>query len=103
MLYFSIRPALKFLNNEQMGRLLIAILDYAEHGTIPSFEDPMLGMAWSFISSGIDKDGEVYMEKVDKRKYAAFCREAQRKQIEAISFEEWRTLSEEERKRLLGD
>lgn len=101
MLYFSIRPSLNFLNREQLGDLFLAILDYAEYGTKPDFIDPLLGMAWSFVSSGIDRDWEAYLEKVDKRKYAAYCREAQKHQLEELSFEDWRALSDDERKRLL--
>ncbi len=103
MIYFSIRPAMRYLSNEQMGQLFVAILDYAENGISPSFEDPMVGMAWSFIAAGIDKDGEKYSEKVEKKKYAAFCREAQNKNIRALPFDDWKLLSEEERKSLLFD
>ena len=101
MLYFSARPSFKYLSYEQMGRLYEAILDYGEFGTQPNFDDPLLGMAWSFVAPGIDRDWDAYLEKVDKRKYAAYCREAQKNQIEAMPFEEWKVLSEDERKKLL--
>lgn len=58
MIYFSLRPALKYLNDEQLGQLLKAILDYPEHGEQPDFVDSLLGMAWSFVVSGIDRDWE---------------------------------------------
>lgn len=70
---------------------------------MPDFDDPLLGMSWVSIASGIDRDGEVYNEKVDKKKYATFCREAQKKEIEPISFEEWRLLTDNQRKGLLSD
>ena len=101
MVYFSMRPSLNFLNDEQLGKLFRAMLDYAEYGTKPDFIDPLLGMAWSFVSSGIDRDWESYIEKVDKRKYATYCREAQKRQLEELPFEEWRVLYDDERKRLL--
>lgn len=101
MLYFTIRPLLNFLSNEQRGQLLTAILDYAERGIIPDFDDPLLGMSWVSIASGIDRDGEAYNEKVDKKKYATFCREAQKKDIEPIPFDEWLALDDDQRKQLL--
>ena len=92
MIYFSLRPVLKYLNNEQLGQLLRAILDYGECGTVPEFTDPLPAMAWSFAQSGIDRDWESYRDKVEKRKYAAYCREAQRSGVEELSFESWREL-----------
>lgn len=71
MIYFSLRPALKYLNDEQLGQLLRAILDYAECGEVPDFLNPLLAMAWSFVVDRIDRDWESYQQKVEKRKYAA--------------------------------
>lgn len=102
MLYFSLRPALKYLNDEQLGQLLRAILDYAEYGEIPDFLDPLLAMAWSFVVSGVDRDWEAYKEKIEKRKYAAYCREALRKQKDEPTYESWKEMSDEARKRYLG-
>lgn len=97
MIYFDMMPAMKFLSYEQKGRLLEAILKYAESGEEPYFDDPMLGMAWYFIAPRIDKDGEVYDEKVEQKKYAVYCREAKKKETTPLSFEEWRQLPEEQR------
>ena len=45
----------------------------------------------------LDKDGEVYDEKVEQKKYAVYCREAKKKETTPLSFEEWRQLPEEQR------
>ena len=101
MIYFSLRPVLKYLNDEQLGQLLRAILDYAEYGEVPDFLEPLLAMAWSFVVSGIDRDWAHYLEKVEKRKYAAYCREVLRRQKTEPSYEQWKQMPEEERERYL--
>lgn len=97
MIYFSVRPALKYLDNEQLGQLLRAILDYAEYAEVPDIADPLLAMAWSFVVSGIDRDWEAYQVKTEKRKYAAYCREALRNHKAEPSYEQWQKMPEEER------
>ena len=101
MFYFDIRPALKYLNYEQMGRLYEAILNYGELGEIPNFEDALLGMAWSFVQPRIDRDGISYDSAVEQKKYAGFCSAMRRKKVEPIPFDEWKLLTEEERKMLV--
>lgn len=103
MIYFSLRPALKYLNDEQLGQLLRAILDYAEYSEQPDFVDPLLGMAWSFVVSGIDRDWEAYQTKVAKTQYAAYCREAKRNRKEEPTYEVWKEMNDEDRKQYLED
>ena len=102
MLYFSLRSALNYLNDEQLGQLLRAILDYAEYDEIPDFPDPLLAMAWSFVVSGIDRDWEAYQIKTEKKRYAAFCREALRQRKDEPAYDDWKAMTDEERKRYLG-
>ena len=101
MLYFDMVPALQYLNYEQKGRLLDAILRYAEHGENPGFDDPMLNMAWYFVVSRIDKDGEVYDGKIEQRRYAGYCSAAKKKELTPLPLDEWRELTAEEQKRLM--
>lgn len=101
MFYFDIRPALKFLDNEQLGQLFTAILEYGECGVLPEFTDPLLNMAWSFVLPRIDRDAEAYDDKVEQKKYAGYCSAAKRKGLEPIPSDDWKALSDEERKRLL--
>ena len=97
MIYFDMAPAMKFLSFEQKGRLLDAILQYAESGLEPDFDDPMLGMAWFFVVNRIDKDGEAYEEKVEQKRYAVYCREAKKNGATPLAFEEWKQISEDQR------
>jgi len=103
MIYFSLRPALKYLNDEQLGQLLRGILDYAELGEAPDFLDPILAMAWSFVVSGIDRDFEAYLTTIEKRKYAAYCREALRRRKAEPTYEDWEAMTAEERKKYLNN
>lgn len=103
MFYFDIRPALKFLSNEQLGLLFVAILEYGECGVLPDFTDPLLNMAWSFVLPRIDRDAEAYDDKIEQRRYAGYCSASRKKKIEPISYDEWKELTEEARKQLITD
>lgn len=89
MLYFDIRPALKFLDTEQKGVLFQSILDYAELGVVPDL-DGICGLAWEFIRPKLDKDAALYDEKVNKNRYAVYVREEKRHGRTALEYEEWK-------------
>lgn len=88
MLYFDILEPVKVLPDADKGRLLVAMLEYGQSGTVPVF-DGMLALAWGFVKPKIDKDSEEYNKTVLKRQYATFCRDRKRKGEPEISFEEW--------------
>ena len=88
MLYFDILEPIKVLPDEDKGRLLVAMLEYGQKGTVPEFEG-MLALAWGFVKPKIDKDSDEYNRTVLKRQYAAFCRDRKKKGEPDISFEEW--------------
>ncbi len=69
MLYYDYRQHLALLNDEERGRLLMALLDYGEKGIEPEMDGALL-MAFSFISSQIDRDAARYEEKCRKRREA---------------------------------
>lgn len=99
MLYFDILEPLKVLPDADKGRLFIAILEYGQFGVIPEF-DGMLAMAWGFIKPKLDRDGVAYENTTAQRKYAAFCKKLKARGIEKIEFEEWMSLSDNDRERL---
>lgn len=74
MLYFDILEPIKVLPDADKGRLLVAMLEYGQTGTVPQF-DGMLALAWGFVKPKIDKDSEEYNRTVLKRQYATFCRD----------------------------
>ena len=88
MLYFDILEPIKVLPDADKGRLLVAMLEYGQSGTVPEF-DGMLALAWGFVKPKIDKDSEEYNRTILKRQYATFCRDRKRKGEPEISFEEW--------------
>ena len=88
MLYFDILDPIRVLPDADKGRLLVAMLEYGQSGTVPEFEG-MLALAWGFVKPKIDKDSEEYNKTILKRQYATFCRDRKRKGEPEISFEEW--------------
>lgn len=89
MLYFTLKTPLALLSMAQRGELFTAILDYAEFGIPPTFEDAMLQMAWGFIVPALDADDERYRTNCLKRRYAAYCREMKKSNGEPVVFDDW--------------
>ena len=88
MLYFDILEPIRVLPDTDKGRLLVAMLEYGQSGTVPEFEG-MLALAWGFVKPKIDKDSEEYNRTVLKRQYATFCRDRKKKGEPDITFDEW--------------
>ena len=88
MLYFDILEPIKVLPDADKGRLLVAMLEYGQRGTVPEF-DGMLSLAWGFVKPKIDKDSDEYNRTVLKRQYATFCRDRKKKGEPDITFDEW--------------
>lgn len=88
MLYFDILEPIRVLPDADKGRLLVAMLEYGQSGTVPDF-DGMLALAWGFVRPKIDRDFEEYNRSVLRRQYATVCRERKRKGEPEISFDEW--------------
>ena len=88
MIYFDILKPIEVLPDADKGRLLVAMLEYAQTGKEPAFVD-MLEMAWRFIKPKIDKDEASYNLSILRHQYATECRERKRKEEPAITFDEW--------------
>lgn len=69
ILFAEWKRPLSGLSLEQKGILLDALLDYPDSGD-PTFEDPMLFMAWNFISNALHKNEQRYDEIREKRREA---------------------------------
>ena len=101
MLYFDILEPIRVLPDADKGRLLVAMLEYGQSGTVPEFGGDLgLTLAWGFVKPKIDKDEEAYKDSVIQREYAAFCKKRRRLNLPKILFEEWLDLSVSERERL---
>ena len=101
MFYFDIRPCLKRLNSEEKGLLFDAILEYGEYGSEPNF-DGAVGVAWDFIKPGIDRDSDRYRNQVLQKQYANYVRESKKKGLSPLSFDDWKTVPDNERYRLVS-
>ena len=88
MLYFDILEPIRVLPDADKGRLLVAMLEYGQSGTVPEFTG-MLALAWGFVKPKLDKDSEEYNRTVLKRQYATFCRDRKKKGEPEIGFDEW--------------
>ena len=69
VLYYEYREHLQILTDEERGKLLMALLDYGATGETQKLEGAAL-MAFSFITSQMDRDAERYAEKCKKRSEA---------------------------------
>lgn len=71
VVYFELRPAMKRLTAEQKGILFEAIMDYADDGIMPEFDDIALQIVWDFVQPRLDDDNEKYSNTVNARQEAA--------------------------------
>jgi len=77
MLYFeNIRPILQFLNDQEKGKLFAAILDFAQYGIIPAFENesPALQISFATILPHLERDRAAYAEKSLRTTYSAWTK-----------------------------
>lgn len=88
MIYFDMIGPVRVLPDADKGRLLMAMLEYGQDGTVPDF-DGMLALAWEFAKPRLDRDNDEYNRTVLKRQYATFCRNRRRNGEPDISFDEW--------------
>ena len=74
MLYLDTIPQWKMMSREQAGELIIALLEYAESGKPLESEDPLVKMAFAFISAQVDRADESYKKKCERNKKVAETR-----------------------------
>lgn len=102
MLYFDILEPIKVLPDADKGRLLVAMLEYGQKGTVPQFEG-MLALAWGFVKPNLDRDEVAYENSKIQRSYATFCKRRKSLKLPKIPFEEWLNMTEEDRERMITD
>lgn len=69
LFYHDYRKHLAMLTDEERGRLLMGLLNYADGDEVPRLDGPA-AMAFSFISAQMDRDAEKYAEVCQKRSKA---------------------------------
>lgn len=92
ILYFDNKTQFDMLSDAQAGRLIKGIYEFACNGVTPQFDDGMVQMAFSFISSAIARDSEKYEERCRKNKEIAAKRIERQRNI-AKENERVRTLT----------
>ncbi len=63
-LYFNSREQLDLLTDQERGRLLTAVFDYAEYGTEPQTLTPTERLVFAGMRFSLDRDCNTYQEKV---------------------------------------
>ena len=69
--YLDCKYVFQSLTDAECGVLLRAILDYADTGSAPQFDDRILQMAWGAIHPRLDEDKRRYEATVQQRRDAA--------------------------------
>lgn len=71
MVYFHLTEPLRCLPREDFADLMWAVLDYAQYGVLPQFENPLLQMSWGYLQHAADVDKERYEERCAQAKVAS--------------------------------
>ena len=74
MIYFHLTEPLRCLPREDFADLMWAVLDYAQYGVLPQFENPMLQMSWGYLQHAADVDKERYNMRVQRASKGASMR-----------------------------
>ncbi len=66
LLYYDYLSHFNFLTDEQLGKIVRAMLDYEINGVLPEFSEPIMQMTFSFVRSNLDRDREKFIERCQK-------------------------------------
>lgn len=81
---------MKYLNDQEKGKLFAAILDFAEMGVMPNLEEesPVMQLAFDAIKPHIERDHAAYLEKSLKAVFAVWKRDHE-VQAATTDFDRW--------------
>ena len=88
MLYFELEPALSRLNDEEAGRLLKALMAYAQYGEVRELSGAE-AVAFLMMRGRMDRDAETYRTKCRRNAYNAYVSAAKRRGELPVPYEEW--------------
>ena len=71
MMYFHLLEPMRCLPKEQFADMIWALMDYAQHGVLPVFSDPLMTMSWGYLQHAADVDLERYEERCAQAKAAS--------------------------------
>lgn len=94
MLYFDdIRPMLHRISYEDLGKLITAVLDFSQHGTVTEL-DGMIALCFDIMRPKIERDGVAYENKRKHGLYMVYCREQENAGLAKLSESEWLKLQD---------
>ena len=67
LMYYEYKEYISLLPDDEKGKLLMALIAYAEDGIEPSFTDGLL-MCFHFIKTRIDRDNMRYLKQCETNK-----------------------------------
>ncbi len=70
MVYFHLMEPLSAMEDDQFGRMIRSLMEYAQYGIIPQFDDPAMTIAWGYLRHAADVDKERYAERCARAKEA---------------------------------
>ena len=88
IIYFDILGTVERLSNEDAGILFRAMLQYGLEKTIPDLSG-VLYVLWPMVQMRLDSDDQRYYDVSQKRKYAAYCRWAKKRNETPLEYDEW--------------
>ena len=71
MLYFDLWDIIRQMPMEDAYETVMAIVEYARNGVVPTFGNPALTYAWGFIQQYIQRDSQRYHRVVEQKRRAA--------------------------------
>lgn len=76
LIYLDNLPAIRELSNEEAGRMLLALLEYAESGALPDFSDNrLLRVLFNKLKNDHDRNEARYVDKCRKNRENAKYKE----------------------------
>lgn len=88
MLYFELVGALSSMEDADAGKLLKALMAYAQYGEVQELTG-LAAFAFEVVRPRIDRDNEVYQEKCRKNAYYSYVSAAKRRGETPVEYEEW--------------
>ncbi len=88
MFYFGDFHIISSLTDAELGSLIRAAIEYAEYGTVPSFDSNLL-ISWQLLRAAVDRDSAAYELKCRKGEYAAYCKQQKKLGLPEVPFAEW--------------
>lgn len=62
LLYYDYKAHFDFLTDEQLGKIVRAMLEYEIDGVLPEFDETIMKMTFSFVKSNLDRDRKKWVK-----------------------------------------